>query len=356
MRTTNMQRRAMVGGGVTCTLLLLAGMASAQQDVVSPAAYRDRWAANAFDVWSSGINVARYLQIHTDVPPMTIQEIAWRFHPRRGGPETTHEMELWIGEGSNLQRSSTFLANFQSGPTRVLARRSVRFPASAPVSPQSLPTDTAFVLRVPLDQPWQYTGTRDLAYMWDVFSGAYYNADTAARERPEDVLFGIPQGVGCYNTLNNQLATLSGESAASRSQAQQRLTLVHAGLRPNSITTMLMGASSVAISYPFLCTFQYVDSLFHAWLGVTDATGAARVEARMAFIPEVAGAYVHLQSYCLDDGRHPSLLPVTITNGLRVQLADILPPWTPATLMEDSTGAVFSRNGPRDFLFVSRFR
>jgi hypothetical protein len=287
---------------------------------------------------------------------MTIQEIAWRPHPRRGGVETVHEIELWIGEGSNGQRSATFLANFQSGPTRALPRVGIRFPASAPVPAQVRPDEASFSVRVPLLFPYVYTGARDLVYMWDGHAGASRDLDTAALARPEDILQGIAQGVGCYNTVNNALATLSGESAASRSLMQQRLTLVDSGLRPNSITTTLLGASAVATPYPFLCTFQYVDSIFHSWLGVSDAMGSARVEARLPFTAGLAGQHVHVQAYCLDDGRHPALLPVTVTNGLRVELSNVLPSWVPATLMEDSTGATFSRNGPRDQLFVTRFR
>jgi len=331
-------------------------VAFAQQSVVSPAAYRDRWAANVWDQWSLGINRARYLQIHTDVPAMTIQEIAWRPHPRRGGVETVHEMELWIGEGSNEQRSATFLANFQSAPTRALPRIGIRFPASLQVPAQVPPNDTAFSVRVPLLFPYVYPGARDLVYMWDVYAGAARDLDTAALARPEDILQGVAQGVGCYNTLNNALATLSGESAASRTLMQQRLTLNGVGLRPNSITTTLLGASAVAVSYPFLCTFQYVDSIFHSWIGVSDATGVVRVEARLPFSQGLAGQLVHAQAYCLDDGRHPALLPVTVTNGLRGQLSDILPIWVPATLMEGSSGAASSARGPRDQLFVTRFR
>lgn len=306
----------------------------AQQGVVSPAGYENRWAATVSDIGirSFGTNNTRMLQIHTDVPPLSVSSVAWRpwrYYQSSATPGVTLECELFLGEGDYANRDPVFQANFVGGSTRVVARRIVSWPAWPPaVLP--LPRD-GFVLRLPLDRPWTFTGSRDLVWLLDVpaSTGLAYEADTAWRLR-EELHPGIPHGTGCYNTWNNQVAVITAEAGVSRLTMQHRFSFSCIGLRPNSPTTTLLGSGSISVGYPFLCGYQYVDVVFLGLVSVASTTGTIpQQDFRVPYDAGFVGLRIHGQAFCLDDGRHPLLLPVTMTNGVEVELPETLPAWHP---------------------------
>ena len=340
-------------------LVAAATVGVAQQGVVSPTGYENRWAATVADIGirNIGQNNTRQLQIHTDVPALVISEVAWRPWPlfwRIGTGALPVACDLYLGEGDYANRSVFFLSNFAGAPTRVVAGRTVYWP---PWPPAVLPNpQDAFVLRLPLDAPWTYTRTRDLVWMTDVTSDTYYSADTAWRPR-ENLYAGISHGTGCYNTWNNQLAVITAEAGASRLALQHRFSFSCSGLRPNSPTTMLLGAGAVARSYPFLCGFQYVDGVFLGLLQVANTTGVIpRQDFTLPYEAGIVGLRLHGQAFCLDDGRHPLLLPVTMTNGIEVALPAVQPPWQPGCVIEGSRNATWSPGVQSDKIIVTRFR
>lgn len=327
----------------------------AQQGVVSPSGYENRWAETVYDGWTRAIGAAnnRTLQIHTDVPALTISAVAWRPTPNFRSGAVTLDCEFFLGEGDYANRTPVFLSNFVGGPTQVVARRTVSWPAW--VAPVPLPQD-AFVLRLPLDRPWTYTRTRDLVWMIEVpTSSWFYSVDTAARLRDE-VRAGIVHGTGCYNTWNNALAVASAESGASRSM-QHRLSLWCEGLRPNSPTTILVGGTAVAQSYPFLCGYQYVSSVFLGIVRVADNAGAvSRIDLAAPYQSIAVGLPLHGQAFCLDDGRHPMLLPVTMTNGVEIRMPEAFPLWRPAYFASDGLSFARARGESGDVSIVTSFR
>ena len=311
-----------------------------------------------FDQWEvtlGGGNI-RVLQMHTDVSAQTIGELAWRPSPLLGRSGWTLDVDLFLGEGDYANRTSVFLDNFASPPARVVTRRAVSWPAW-PFPPVMLPRD-AFVLRMPLDRPWVYSRARDLIWMLDVHisngSGGTI-VDGAARLR-EDIRYGTPHGTGCYNTWNNALARISAEAGASRS-LEHRLSLWCDGLRPNSLTTILLGGTAVAQRYPFLCGFQYVDSVFFGALRVADSVGAiSRMDLFAPYQASAAGLRLHGQAFCLDDGRHPMLLPVTMTNGVEIELPEVFPAWHSAFWAADILSNTRARSFDSDRAIVTIFR
>ncbi len=335
----------------------VAGTAAAQQVAVSPAAFRDRWAAGRGNAHTLGWTDGRRLMMHTDVPPMTISQLSWRQHPLEASRAAGCTVRLWIGDGRYANRSLTFANNFVGTPTEVIGSREFNFPAVA--VPPLRPPAASFDFTLPFDQPWIHSGTFDLAYMYDEWNRRTVNgtANDEAELRDVDLTYGIAHGTGCYNTLNNTLATLQAESAGSRSRREVSVTFWAGGLRPNALTSILLGSTAVARFYPFLCTFQYVDGVFHSWVGVTSSAGAvARSTVAGAYDPLLVGVPVHLQGYCLDDGRHPLLLPLTLTNGVEMPLADMPPPWSPAYWVDGSLGASIGRGQIQDQVPVTEFR
>ena len=189
-------------------------------------------------------------------------------------------------------------------------------------------------MRLPFDRPFAYTHTRDLVWMIDFppSNSLPIQTDWAVRDR-DTVITGEQQGVGCFNTWDNRLAELRGDVAATQNASAFKVSLACSGLRPNSLTHVLLGASPTATYYSFLCGFQYVDNVLLGALTVSDASGgiASREFARIPYQVPLVGLSAHAQAYCLDDGRHPALLPVTLTNGLRLEFPLMAPTWHSAT-------------------------
>jgi hypothetical protein len=164
--------------------------------------------------------------------------------------------------------------------------------------------------------------------------------DTAYMGVDEEYSYAQLHGTGCYNTWNNQLAQLGAESVGSRTRQSVRLTYWAVGLRPNSLTNILFGSSGVGRQYPFLCNFLYVSDVWSASLRLADNQGGLlRTTVEIPYQPSLVDHQVHMQGYCIDDGRHPLLLPVTLTNGLQVGLANVPPPPTPCCGVNGSLGS-----------------
>lgn len=326
---------------------ILAGAAAAQQVAVSPATYRDRWAyTRQFTPPEPfGPGPERFVFMYSDVPAMTISQVSWRqrgYDYNRvggGGLRKNVDIEMWIGEGPVANCQLTYSRNFATSPVLAIQRRTLDWPAVnlAPVRPPA----ELFLVTCPLDRPIVYSRTHDFVCMVDVYSttpSQQHLVDLASRG-DEEFSHERLHGTGCYNTWNNVLAELHAESAGSRSRQSIRLTSWANGLRPNALASTLFGAAGVPRQYPFLCNFLYVDTVWHAWVGLADAQGAVpRVTYSVAYEPNLVGHTVHMQAYCLDDGRHPLLLPVTLTNGLEVALANIPPLWVPCCSVNGGLG------------------
>lgn len=328
--------------------LILAGAAAAQQVAVSPAPYRDRWAYTRQFAPTEPFGPApvRWVFLYSDAPAMTVSSVSWRqrgyfFNPTgAGGDQKTIDLEMWIGEGPIANCQLTYSRNFATPPVLAIQRRTLNWPA-VNQAPTRSPGEM-FRVTCPLDQPVVYSRTYDLVCMVDqhrTTPDQGHLLDLAVRAHDEEFSYESLHGMGCYNTWNNGLAELHAESAGSRSRQTIRLTSWASGLRPNALASMLFGAAGTPRQYPFLCNFLYVDTVWHSWLGLADAQGAVpQVTYTVAYDPNLVGHTVHMQAYCLDDGRHPLLLPVTLTNGLEVALANIPPPWVPCCTVAGNIG------------------
>ena len=345
--------RAMIFLGASMAVV---GPGLAQQVAVSPAVFRDRWAAGRSNAHSFG-GQGRALMLHTDVPAMTVSQISWRQHPLIASYAAGSTIQLWIGDGRYANRSLTFAQNFVGTPTEVIRPREFNFPFVS--VPPLRPPSESFVFTLPFDQPWVYTRAHDLAYMFDGWNSRTQNttANDEAELRDEDLTYGVAHGTGCFNTFNNTLAVLQAESAGSRGRYEIRVTFWSEGLRPNALTSILVGTTSVSRFYPFLCNFQYVDGVFHSWVGLANSRGeVGRATVAGPYDPLLVGARLHMQGYCLDDGRHPLLLPVTLTNGVALPLADMPPPWVPAFWMSGGLRAIVASGAVQDLIPVTEFR
>lgn len=336
---------------------LFAPVGMAQAEVIVPAAYADLWGRTSSSVLPLDISFGRDLIVYSDGSAGTFDRVAFRPDPiLPRGVAQEGQMQIWLGDADVNRRSLEFLANFVGLPTVVLARRPIQWPDYSQ-RPGSGPR-AAFGPDIPFDQPWIYTAAFDLGFMregWRPVSGVL-GVDTVSNIDSRGGLKTV-HGVGCYNTWNNEIATVDGAAVVERATATMQFSLQGTGFRPNSLTTHLLGATASVRAWPFLCASQYVGDVIFAHLATSDSRGrTGPVRWTIPHDAAWAGAVVHVQAYCLDDGRHPLLLPVTVSNGLSIELPVFPPAWVPSIRIEGTAGSTMASRIEEARIPVVRFQ
>jgi len=158
----------------------------------------------------------RYLQIHGDVPAMTISGLASRWEGAPSGlvyPPFSVTVDAWISTAARTAAtaSPTFDTNHGVDKVHVATQQTIAIPGS---DPSLLPSP--FVLDIPFTAPFAFAGS-PASLCWEVqitartntidesFDGAFNNAGIAANPP----LFSTRAFTGCLATGNTQPMTIA---------------------------------------------------------------------------------------------------------------------------------------------------
>jgi hypothetical protein len=307
---------------------------AAQAPVISPRGWEGR-VGNSPDRSPFQCCSYRTQQIHTDLKGTvrTISQIGFRQGPlmfelrkRTSFPARTAEAEFWIGPSDYKLRSTVWAQNFTSPPVRVVTRKQLNFAEFRHPPSGGYPAPFAFVLK--FDVPWNYDGQTD--FCWDAIVYDVSTSDPTALDSAEtrdwEEIQGLPSGMGCIATGRSLPMTLSGSIRSYRDAAKHVFGWQANDGPAYARSTFLFGAKDPARYWPSLCTFQHVDDVFHGIHLFADANGGfSTPPLEIAYAPGLVGFTFHVQAYSLDNERHPSLVPVSATNGLRNEIPTVPP-------------------------------
>lgn len=277
----------------------------------------------------------RVQQIHTDLKggARSISQIAFRQGPlmferfkRTTFAARTVELELWIGPSDYKLRSVTWAQNFTGSPILVMTRKQVNFAEFRHPPNGGYPAPFAFSLK--FDVPWSYGGQTDLC--WDMRIHAVSTSDWTAIDTAEtrdwEEIQGIPSGTGCVATGRSLPMTLSGSIRSYRVGAKHVFAWQAKEGPAYARSAFLFGTKDPARYWPSLCTFQHVDDVFHGIHLFADGYGTfTSPPLELSYDPGLVGFTFHVQAYSLDSGRHPSLVPISATNGVRNEIPTVPP-------------------------------
>lgn len=297
------------------SLLLFPLLASAlTAQVVSPTGYDTKKGTGSLHTpfsASTTFGVCRHQQIHGDLTgtPRTITELSFR---RRSGGLTTYEarkvtLELLLGEGSADAATARFADNYAATPTVAIAKRELDVPELvATASPQP------FVIELPLDRPFSYSGT--LALIWEAKVSKVVRG---AVDYPIDALTGshtthsgTAYGTGCAS--NTLAITLADDSGILR--LQPAITAAP----PAAIGILLLGTTDPDLTIPGFCTKLHSDGALVFSLPRPLANGTIP-RFPLLTIPN-STAYTNLtlthQAFFVDATQSP--IPLRATNGVSI--------------------------------------
>lgn len=291
------------------------------------------WAEVRGNVVFAPLEYSPFLQIHTELrgSPMSISQLALRqsgYQSSWQSLASTYEIEVLIGHGDYARRigGSRLLENFREPPTVAMALRTINVPNYRTLPPRP---PAPFTVVLPFDHVWNYSGTQDLVYMITATNrgpGSLHYFDgmqntTALRYA------GMQYGQGCLATGQTVPMELRGaieQTATPRSYSLEARVLA-APILARSV--LLLGAAADGWYWPQLCSYVYVRDVFHAAVGFSDTIGDWTIPTiRTPYDPSLARQLLYAQAYSLDNGRHPMLLPISVSNGVELEF----PPLTPA--------------------------
>jgi hypothetical protein len=196
---------------------LLVAAAAPAQVFVSPAHFTNAEGSLTTTVPFGSAQVPyRYLQIHGDVPAMTISGLAFRWEGAPTGvfyPPFSLTLDAWISTAARTAAtaSPTFDTNHGGDKVQVAVHQTIAVPGS---DPSQLPSP--FVLDIPFTAPFVFAGT-PASLCWEVqitartnptdewFDGAYNDPSIAANPP----LFSTRAFTGCLATGNAQPMTIA---------------------------------------------------------------------------------------------------------------------------------------------------
>ena len=188
--------------------LLLVGAVAVAQSFVSPAHFTSaEGTASITAPFGSTAVPVRYLQIHGDVPAMTVSGMAFRWECDPTGvtyPPFSVTLDAWISTAAvtAANPSSTFDANHGPDKVQVATHRTIAIPGS---DPSLMPSP--FVLDIPFDVPFPFAGS-PASLCWEVQITARTNTLAAAFDGALNVvsvainppLFATRGFAGCLTT------------------------------------------------------------------------------------------------------------------------------------------------------------
>ncbi|MCA8957138.1 MAG: hypothetical protein KDC87_13770 [Planctomycetes bacterium] len=260
----------------------------------------------------------------------------------------TVDLDLHLGHGTYASASATFSANYATPRQQVFARRGLSLP-SLVTQPRVVPAP--FLVSIPFDTPFPYSGTQDL--VWEV--NAYSQLTGAGSLTPVDASFSgmnlvMPSGY----TMNGQGCTAQGTTneVQLRSTGSLQNFPVNAWILALSVSNapsnaaglLLLGFGNPNVPVPGLCTNLFVNPKLTLY-GTTPASGAWQPLGSIAPAPRIAyaaslvGTTFEAQA-AVGDATVPYGLKLVATNGLSVRLNDWTPTFQVAQISESgaSTG------------------
>jgi hypothetical protein len=319
---------------------------SAHGQVVSPPGWEQVWGQSEVPVFLPG----RLQQIHPDLRgrALTLTRLSFRpneFQVPGGEPPLAVDVEADFGQGDFTRWTNVFANNYVGAPARVVGRRSVAIPA---VSSARSGRPDPFILTLPLDRPWLYSGERDFIWEMRVFAVEPGNASTLADEAaswPEWRM--LRYGLSC----DNRRTWLEGQIRLNDNPRSWSWYLSARYVGERQPTVLLLAQRHVDFGSPILCAPVHVDgivsSLYLPESGVSNVT---------PFDSTLIGIEWFMQAYAYNPGRTLPLLPVEVTNGLAGYFPGALPPVPSGGWLESSNPMGAFGNQLRNRMLVMELR
>lgn len=240
-------------------LTILAGHAKAQ--AVSPShftATESPWRSSTpFGDFHALATPFRYLQVHSDVPPMTIHDIAFRHDSVFTGapqPSFTLTLDVWMSTapvGITPQTpSATFDNNHGLDRTHVVTNRTVAVPGNNPAA-----VPGSFVLDIPFDSGVQFVyAAGGSSLVWEVQITARTNpasiafdAVSAISPYPVNPQWGRSQAfTGCLTTGQTTPITLNPQASTNWPGNTIAISALAQPMLPGSIAIWVSGLSTTS--------------------------------------------------------------------------------------------------------------
>jgi len=350
-------------------------IAASAQSYVSPAHFTAAEGSLTTTVPFGSVQVPyRYLQIHGDVPAMTISGLAFRWEGAPSGlfyPPFSVTLDLWVSTAARTAAtaSAVFDTNHGVDKVQVATQQTIAIPGS---DPSLLPSP--FVLDIPFTAPFAFAGS-PASLCWEVqitartntidesFDGAYNNASIAANPP----LFSTRAFTGCLATGNTQPMTIATTlapmnwPAGTGTAADSASQLLHNGAifwalgfdrvswNGNPLPVVVPGSTS-APSGACILRLDVATTLF----ALASATGSAQLNLAFHTQPGLHGALFYEQVLGLDVAANP--FGVTASNLVVHQIVAPYPYPLPACRVFAAGSLAISGSVDGTGFLITRFR